>query len=45
MRMNLILESETLSKLFKAIYYINFKIEDAERKQDELMVVLDALDK
>ena len=35
----------SLKELFKAIYYRNLKIEDAERKQDEFMVFLDALDK
>ena len=43
--MNLLLEGITLKELFKAIYYRNLKIEDVERKQDEFMVVLDALDK
>ena len=38
-------EYNSLKELFKATYYRNLKIEDAERKQDEFMVVLDALDK
>ena len=34
-----------LKELFKQIYYRNFKIEDAERKQDEFMAVYNALEK
>ena len=38
-------EYDSLKELFKAIYYKNLKIEDAERKQDKFIVVLDVLDK
>ena len=38
-------EYNSLKELFKAIYYKNLKIEDAKRRQDEFMVVLDALGK
>ena len=38
-------EYNSLKEQFKAIYYKNLKIEDAERKQGEFMVLLDALDK
>ena len=35
----------SLKELFKQIYYRNFKIKDAERKQDEFMAVYNALEK
>ena len=38
-------EYNSLKELFKAIYYRNLKTEDAERKQDEFIIFLDALDK
>ena len=38
-------EYNFLKELFKTIYYGNLKTEDAERKQDQFMVVLDALGK
>ena len=38
-------EYNSLKGLFKAIYYRNLKVEDTERKKDEFMVALDALDK
>ena len=38
-------EYNSLKDLLNEIYYRNLKIEDAERKQDKFMVVLDALDK
>ena len=38
-------EYNSLKELFKAIYYRNLKIEYAERKEEEFIVVLDALDK
>ena len=36
-------EYNSLKELFKAIYYRNRKIEDAERKQDEFMGIYNAL--
>ena len=38
-------EYNSSKELFKAIYYRNIKKEVAERKQNEFMAVLDALDK
>ena len=38
-------EYDSLKELLKAIYYRNLKIEDAERKQDELVAVFNALEK
>ena len=38
-------EYNSLKELFKANYYRNLKIEDTERKQDEFMTILNALDK
>ena len=38
-------EYNSLKELFKGIYYRNLKLEDAERKKDEFMAVLVALEK
>ena len=38
-------EYYSLKELFKAIYYRNLKIEDAERKQYEFMTVFNVLER